>query len=117
MIDNVEIKARFEPILSVDDILKPIPTEFVLRQNYPNPFNPETTIEYQLAKDCQVEITVYNINGQEVVNLVNDEKAAGAYSLIWNAMDESGSRVPSGVYLYRISTPYYNDVRKMILLR
>ena len=93
------------------------PDEFALLQNYPNPFNPETTIEYQLPEDCQVSLIIYNMKGQTIKKLVDEYKQAGFYSLTWNAMDQFNNFVPSGIYLYRISTNKFNQQNKMILLK
>lgn len=76
---------------------KPIPTAFALHQNYPNPFNPSTVISFQLPVSSYVTLTVYNLLGQEVTTLVNEEKTEGTYEVRWNASD-----VSSGVYFYRL---------------
>ncbi len=75
-----------------------LPDHYTLSQNYPNPFNPTTTIEYELPKDAFVKLIVYDILGREVQTLVNQEKAAGSYKVIFD-----GSNLSSGVYFYRIT--------------
>jgi len=117
MNSNVEQKAWFEPILSVHHLDGSTPTEFQLFQNYPNPFNPETTINYQLAKECLVRIAIYNINGQEIITLVNNDKPAGQYAIKWNATDAFGNGLPSGIYICRMEAEHYNDAKKLILMR
>ena len=112
-----ELTAWLESALRVSDLFEVIPSEFALNQNYPNPFNPETKIEYQLAKECKVQIVVYNIKGQQVINLVNENQAPGNYSIVWNALDQHGTKVPSGIYLYHIKTEFFTSVRKMLLLK
>ncbi len=88
------------------------PTEFLLGQNYPNPFNPSTTIEYSIPEAGNVNLQVYNALGEELTELVNEYKKAGHYKINFEAKN-----VPSGVYLYKIESGKYNDVKKMILLK
>ncbi|MCH7722216.1 MAG: T9SS type A sorting domain-containing protein [Bacteroidetes bacterium] len=101
---------------------KSIPTEFILSQNYPNPFNPSTSIEFSVPVNSNVRLTIYNLLGQEVTTLVNEELSAGNYSVIWNGTDKNGLQVSSGVYLYKMKangnngTPY-SQTKKMILLK
>jgi photosystem II stability/assembly factor-like uncharacterized protein len=94
-------------------------SDFSLRQNYPNPFNPSTKIQYQIPTASKVTIKIYNLLGQNIATLVNEQKMAGSYSVEWNA-----SNVPSGVYFYQteaisVSDPNkrFVDVKKMILLK
>jgi uncharacterized delta-60 repeat protein len=88
------------------------PTKFKLFQNYPNPFNPITAIEFQIPKSIYVTLKIYNLLGEEVATLVSGQLVAGSYSYAWD-----GSRVASGVYLYRLEAEGYVETRKMILLR
>jgi len=94
-----------------------IPTTFSLKQNYPNPFNPATTINYQLPRNTNVTLTVYNILGQEVVRLVNQYMPAGRHSVVWNGRTNSGQIAASGVYIYRIMAGNFITARKMLLVR
>jgi hypothetical protein len=87
-------------------------TSFQLEQNYPNPFNPTTAIRYALAQDSQIELSVYNSSGQLVSTLVNQHQAAGIYQVQFDASD-----LTSGLYFYKISTPQFNQSRKMLLVR
>lgn len=90
-----------------------VPKRFHLHQNYPNPFNPVTKIKYELPKDVNVTITIYDILGREVVRLVNNEyRKAGIYVAEWNAVNFA-----SGVYFYRIEAGSYVNSKKMVLLR
>lgn len=98
-------------ITSVDDI-KALPTEFVLEQNYPNPFNPSTTIRFSLPEDNFVALKVYNLLGQEVATLVNENKIAGNYNINFNA-----SNLSSGVYLYKLDAGKFSAVKKITLLK
>jgi len=92
--------------------LNEIPSEFSMKQNYPNPFNPSTNISYDLPYDNFVSIVVYDISGREVVNLINEFKTAGRYSVSFN-----GSKLSSGVYYYRIKAGEFTQVKKMILIK
>jgi len=95
-----------------------IPSDFVLSQNFPNPFNPVTTIRYGLPKDARVTVKVYNILGEEVVTLVDDErKTAGFHVAIWDGRNQEGRSVASGVYVYRLSAGSFSNTKKMALVR
>jgi hypothetical protein len=83
-----------------------------LLQNYPNPFNPSTTIKYDLPKDLRVTLKVFNVLGQEVATLVNEEQKAGYRSVEWNA-----AGVASGVYFYRLDAGSFTSVKKLLLLK
>lgn len=86
--------------------------DFELSQNYPNPFNPSTTIKFQIPRNGFVTLKVYDILGNEVATLVNEEKAIGKYEINFDA-----SRIASGVYIYRLKVNDYIDVKKMILIK
>ena len=88
------------------------PKAFVLFQNYPNPFNPTTTINYSLAKEGNVKLTVYNSIGSKVATIVNENKPAGNYTVQFN-----GSNLASGIYFYRIQAGSFIETKKMILLK
>ncbi len=110
-------------ISGVTAVEENVPVTFVLSQNYPNPFNPETKISYTLAKPSAVTLTVYTVTGQEIISLVNEQKSAGRYEVVWNAPSAGGARVASGIYFYRIvarpadgSAPF-TELKKMVLLK
>jgi hypothetical protein len=94
-----------------------IPKEFALEQNYPNPFNPETEIKFALPKSGNVTLKIYNINGQEIATLVNENRNAGYYKVKWNGKDKNGKQVASGIYLYKIQAGKYTSVKKMTFLK
>ncbi len=83
-----------------------------LEQNYPNPFNPSTTIKYDLPRDSRVSLKLFNILGQEVATLVNEEQKAGYRSVDWNA-----SNYASGVYFYRLEAGGFSSVKRMLLVK
>ncbi len=91
--------------------------KFTLNQNYPNPFNPTTTISYDLAEDAFVNIDIYNLRGQKIKTLVAEKMQQGEHSVDWNGQDNSGHRVSSGVYFYKLETGSTSSVKKMILLK
>ena len=101
-------------------ILEPIaeiPTEFGLDQNYPNPFNPTTTIKYALKENVQVTLKVYNMLGQEVRTLVNGWQEAGYKQVVWDGLNNNGSPVASGIYIYQIQAGDFVKAYKMILMK
>ena len=91
--------------------------KFRLSQNYPNPFNPVTTLQYDLAEDGLVNITVYDMLGNVVNNLVNTYQLSGYKSIQWDATDNQGQPVSAGVYLYTIEAGDFRHTKKMILLK
>lgn len=88
------------------------PAVYSLEQNYPNPFNPSTTINYSIADDGLVQLSVYNLLGQEVISLVNEYKEAGSYTINMDA-----SSLTSGAYFYKLTTPMYTQTKKMLLTK
>jgi hypothetical protein len=88
------------------------PENFKLYQNYPNPFNPSTKIKYSIPKSSQVQIKIFDILGNEIETLVNEEKSAGTYEITWNA-----TNLTSGIYLYQLQAGSFIDTKKMILLK
>lgn len=93
------------------------PANFQLKQNYPNPFNPTTNIEFRISHYKFVELTVLDISGRLVKTLVNENRQAGAYATQWDATNEVGEKVASGVYFYRLKTGSFLETRKMLLIR
>ncbi len=93
------------------------PKEFSLHQNYPNPFNPETTIKYQLPEKSFITLKIYNIHGQEIKILINDEKPAGYHSINWDATNNYGTKVSSGIYIYQLNAGHFIQTKNMILLK
>jgi hypothetical protein len=89
-----------------------IPTVYKLNQNYPNPFNPSTIINYQIPEGGFVSLKIYDILGNEISTLVNEEKAVGNYKATFDA-----SKLASGVYIYQLKAANFVDTKKMILLR
>ena len=85
--------------------------------NHPNPFNPETTISYSVKEPGRVKMEVYNIRGQLVRTLVDEEQTTGHYKLIFDSRDDRGRSISSGVYLLRMLAPGYQKTRKLMLMK
>lgn len=94
-----------------------IPNSYKLYNNYPNPFNPQTTIKYDLQKSGKVVIEIFNLLGQKIKTLVNEDKTAGSYTTTWNGTTDKGLYAASGIYFYRIKTENFSNTKKMLLIR
>jgi len=94
-----------------------IPTVYKVHQNHPNPFNPVTSLRYDLPEDGLVNITVYDMMGRVIKNLVNVHQNAGYKSIQWNATNNAGQPVSAGLYLYTIQASEFMQTKKMILLK
>ena len=91
--------------------------ELILHDNYPNPFNPSTRISYSISNGDYVSINIFDGNGLKVIELFNDYKSAGTYSVDWNGQNEIGAQVSAGLYLYSINKGKFRQTKKMILLK
>ena len=100
-----------------NDEITQILTTFVVHQNYPNPFNPVTTLRYDLPETGLVNFTIYDMMGRQVSTLVSSQQSAGYKSVQWNATNNQGQPVSSGVYLYSIEAGDFRKTKKMILLK
>lgn len=89
----------------------------MLYQNYPNPFNPETTIKFTLPKPSHVKVQIYNMLGQPVHKLLDENVQAGEMSVKWDGRDEQNSEVTSGIYIYKIEAENLSTTRKLLLTR
>ena len=121
------IDLNIENITNISDTFLPVP-QALLYQNYPNPFNPSTTISFSVGTDAfvlsassqqgtHIRIDIYNIRGQKVRTLVNESYPPGKHTVEWNGKNESGNKVGSGVYLYRMTAGESVSVRRMVLLK
>lgn len=99
------------PVL-INENDKCIPTSFSLSQNFPNPFNPGTIISWQLAMSGQVSLKVYDVLGNEVATLINEEQPAGKYQVAFD-----GSKLASGIYFYKLTMANFSSIKKMVLLK
>ncbi len=103
--------------LGVDENFESLPRRFALYNNYPNPFNPETRIRFEVGKQENVRLIIYDMLGRKVRTLVNDNYNPGMYVINWDGMNDSRQPVSSGPYLYRIKAGEFIDHKKMILVR
>jgi len=94
-----------------------LPETFALQQNYPNPFNPTTTISYQLPKAENVRITIFDLAGRRVRDLINETKAPGSYTAQWDGKNQLGGQVASGLYIYQIQAGQFTQSRKMLFMK
>jgi hypothetical protein len=109
---QIDIDGKYEFSDVVNITLNVSDLSYKLDQNYPNPFNPSTTINYTIPKQDYVEITIYNIFGEEVARLVNEVKESGTHSILFNA-----ENLASGMYYYKIETESYVATKKLLLLK
>jgi hypothetical protein len=93
------------------------PIKYSLNNNYPNPFNPLTTIRYDLPEYGFVNVTIYNVMGELVKDLVNSQQNAGYQSIQWDATNNKGQPVSAGLYLYTIQAGEFRQTKKMVLLK
>lgn len=112
IINNTAYVSWNNSMVSDVKIEEPLPVDYSLSQNYPNPFNPITIIEYGIPEISFVEIKVYDVLGNEIVTLVNEQKSAGTYEVQFNAID-----LPSGIYFYRIQAGKFIQTIKMVLMK
>jgi len=94
-----------------------IPVKTELAGNFPNPFNPETTIVYNLKENSNIQLEIFNTNGQKVKTLIDDFRDAGYHQIMWNGTDNQNKQVSSGLYFYRLKSNSFSQIRKMLLLK
>ncbi|NHZ87289.1 MAG: T9SS type A sorting domain-containing protein [Planctomycetia bacterium] len=88
-----------------------------LKQNYPNPFNPSTTITFDLSEDTNVKISIYDMTGRLIRQLVNQTMTVGSKTINWDGKDEAGNPVSGSVYFYNLQTGDYSQTKKMVLMK
>ncbi|MEN3039084.1 MAG: T9SS type A sorting domain-containing protein, partial [Candidatus Kryptonium sp.] len=107
------VSANGEKLLDkIVEVNVEVPTSFALYQNYPNPFNPTTTIEFDLPKETNVKLEIFNLRGEKVAELINRKLESGRYSVVVEFKD-----MPSGIYFYKLTTNEFSDVKKMVLMK
>jgi subtilisin family serine protease len=114
---TVVIPGKFLLVVPVEIIAGNLPDKFELYQNYPNPFNPSTTIRYDLPVTSKVVIQIYNVLGEKVVTLVNEEQQAGYHSVMWGGINDYGFTVGSGVYIYTITAGEFRQANRMVFVK
>ena len=110
------MEMQFSMPVPSDDPAVPNVT-YMLHQNYPNPFNPETTISFDMPKAGFANLSIYNVKGQLIKNLINENLDFGRHSVVWNGTDNNGKPVTSGLYLYRLTTNGVTETKKMMLMK
>jgi hypothetical protein len=114
---NNPIVVSTQALVSTDD-QQSVPNAFALNQNYPNPFNPSTQISFDIPEASElVSLSVYNILGQNINTLVSRSMSAGRYTQEWDATDELGNPVASGIYFYELRSSDFVSRKKMLLIR
>jgi len=103
---------KYSQGVGIKKISTEIPSLFSLSQNYPNPFNPITKIRFDLPKNVNVKLTIYDMLGREVETIVNEQLNAGSYEVNWD-----GTKYTSGVYYYRLNAGEFVETKKMILVK
>lgn len=93
------------------------PTKYMLEQSYPNPFNPETAINFSIKETGKVSLKIYNLQGQLIRSLVDEDKSAGSYSIIWNGTNDKGTGVSSGTYLYTLKVNGFEETKKLVFMK
>jgi len=101
----------------IEDNDKNTPLTFELGNNYPNPFNPTTTLEYSIPDAGRITLEIFNVLGQNVLTLVDEDQPRGRYQVMWDGKDKAGSLVGSGIYFYQLRTSKAVTVKKMVLLK
>jgi len=115
--DSTTIFIQVVPSVGVDDGFDALPEKFELFQNYPNPFNPTTTIMYALPVRSDITLRIYNLMGQEILKITHEDMSAGYHELRWNGLNQSGRKVASGIYIYRLNAGDFVETKKMLLLK
>jgi|GEM_PF-4767926 len=108
---NGTVSSKYLTAVQVTDIA---PSEYFLDSNYPNPFNPSTTISFGLPDASHVQLTIFNVQGKVVQELVNEKRSAGTYAVTWNGRNSVGTPVTTGLYFYRLKTASFSNVKKML---
>jgi DNA/RNA endonuclease YhcR with UshA esterase domain len=107
----------FGNMTGVNPDYKATPLTYQLLQNYPNPFNPETRISFEIPQAQEVTLVIYNVLGQKVRTLIDESFNAGRHIINWDGLSESGLRVPTGMYFYRIKAGNYMAIKKMVMVK
>ncbi|MBN1559804.1 T9SS type A sorting domain-containing protein [candidate division KSB1 bacterium] len=92
-----------------------LPTTFALQQNYPNPFNPTTTFTYAVPERANISLVIFDVLGRKIRSLISESKAPGTYNIQWDARDDAGNAVPTGLYFARFIGKDYTEVRRLVL--
>ncbi len=108
----------FDPNVSVEEMVEfisQIPIRFL--KNYPNPFNPTTTISFEINQCGKTKVEIFNVKGQKVKTLLNEELDVGVHNIVWKGIDEHNKKVANGVYFYKVKVNKEEKINKMIMLK
>jgi hypothetical protein len=112
------IQSLYDFVTDVDDEAhNTTPDSYGLMQNYPNPFNGETNIKYRVAKESNVKLEIFNVLGQRIRTLVNEQKSPGYYSVKWDSKNDSGGIMDSGIYFIRLISNNFSETKKILMLK
>ena len=117
--DIQKLTFNLDTLVSVEDYkeLAQVLKTFILLQNYPNPFNPTTTIEFNIPYSSQVEVNIYDINGQLINEVLNNFLEKGHHYIIWDARNSQGNMVASGAYIYQVKFDNKIISKKMLFIK
>lgn len=116
-LSDTEILSLYNEIVGIEPNENSPVDRFILYQNYPNPFNPNTVITYQIANAGEVRLTILNLLGEPVKELVNTTQQAGFHRVSWDGRNNNGRQAASGIYIYQLQAGAFSQTRKMLLLR
>jgi hypothetical protein len=117
---NEEVWAGNTDVSDFDEEDTNIPKSIELFQNYPNPFNPTTSIQFAVKggpSPLHTTLKIYNLRGQLVKTLLDEDKPGGNYTLLWDGRDEGGKAVSSGIYFYKLTAGSFSEIKRMVLLK
>jgi rhamnogalacturonan endolyase len=114
-LDEIIIEpADYSPVAANQSTM---PLTYALHQNYPNPFNPETTIRFDVPQAGDVSLQIYNVTGQVIRTLVDDNMPAGQHAVIWDSRNDVGVPIATGIYFYKMVSDHFTEIKKMSCLR
>jgi len=112
------IQSLYDFVTDVDDEQEnTTPDSYRLLQNYPNPFNGKTNIKYQVSEESKIKLEIFNILGQKIITLANEQKLPGYYSVIWDSKNDFGKTMNSGIYFVRLVSNNFSKIKKIVLLK
>ncbi len=114
---HAEVNTNGITSLEADPLTDGLLTEFALEQNYPNPFNPETNIKFDIPKESNVKLEIFNIAGQKIRTIINTKLSPGTYHYSWTGRKDNGKLVSAGLYIYRLVANNYISSKKLLLLK
>ena len=115
--DTVAVTMNVSSTAGIEEQIVSIPERVNLYQNFPNPFNPSTIIRYELPKDSQVKLDIFDVKGRYIRSLSDNAEAAGTHNVQWDSRDSQGRKVPNGVYFYTITTNDFTQTNKMVFIK